>query len=226
MTQQFDWVLLLRILLGGVLGGVIGYERDVHGKPAGLRTHMVVALAASTFMVVSTRFALFQGYVRDDLVSTDPSRIAASIVTGIGFLAGGAILRNGLSVQGLTTAAGLWLVAAIGMAAGGGMYVVSAFVTLLGVLALTILTRFEDKDILQRRLSMVLEWDVPLEALTARLKDLGATLRSVQYDRDVIAKQVSATFDLHVPQSVGIEKIVASLETEKGLKRLKVDANG
>ena len=136
---------LLRILLGTVLGGAIGYERDLHGRPAGLRTHAIVALASATFMVVSTRFVYFQRYVEGQLVEVDASRIAASVVSGIGFLGAGAILRTGLTIKGLTTAAGLWLVSAIGMAAGGGMYAVSVFVTIVGLSALTLLRRFEDR---------------------------------------------------------------------------------
>src|ERR1700685_1006931 len=102
-----------------MLGAVIGYERDIHGRPAGLRTHALVALASSTFMVVSTHMVYFQHYQHGDLVEVDSSRIAASVVSGIGFLAGGAILRTGFTIQGLTTAAGLWLGAAGGVGGGG-----------------------------------------------------------------------------------------------------------
>src|SRR5262249_41869401 len=108
-------------------------------------------------MIVSTHFVYFQHYTRDDLVAVDTSRIAASVVTGIGFLDGGAILRTGLTIQGLTTAAGLWLVAAIGLSAGAGMYVVSVAATLIGVVALTLLRRFEHKDerLVRRKISLV-----------------------------------------------------------------------
>ena len=102
-------------------------------------------------MVVSTHLAYYQGYKPGDFTEIDGSRIAASVVSGIGFLAGGAILRTGFSIQGLTTAAGLWLVAAIGLCAGGGMYVESVAATIIGVLALTLLRRFEDKDDRVRR---------------------------------------------------------------------------
>src|SRR4051794_22569976 len=105
--------MLLRILVGTLLGAAIGFERDLHGRPAGLRTHAIVALASATFMVVSTRFIYFQRYAAGDLVSVDTSRIAASVVSGIGFLGAGAILRTGITIRGLTTAAGLWLVSAI-----------------------------------------------------------------------------------------------------------------
>src|SRR5690349_24968592 len=111
-----DLELLLRIVVGTALGSIIGYERDIHGRPAGLRTHALVALASATFMVVSTHLAYYQSYHQGDFTEVDGSRIAASVVSGIGFLAGGAILRTGLTIQGLTTAAGLWLVAEIGRA--------------------------------------------------------------------------------------------------------------
>jgi len=96
---------LVRLIVGTLLGAVIGYERHVHGRPAGLRTHLLVALASTTFMLVSTHFVYFQHYAKEDLVAVDTSRIAASVVTGVGFLGGGAILRTGITVQGLTTAA-------------------------------------------------------------------------------------------------------------------------
>src|SRR4051812_18441716 len=91
---EAHWELVLRIFVGAVLGGVIGYERDLHGRPAGLRTHAMVALASATFMVVSTHFVYFQHYVPGATVTVDASRIAASVVSGIGFLAGGAIFRT------------------------------------------------------------------------------------------------------------------------------------
>jgi putative Mg2+ transporter-C (MgtC) family protein len=109
-------------------------------------------------MIVSTHFVYFQHYGKEDLVAVDSSRIAASVVTGIGFLGAGAILRTGISVQGLTTAAGLWLVAAIGLSAGAGMYVVSIAATGVGVTALSVLRRFERKNdhLLRRKISLVL----------------------------------------------------------------------
>src|SRR3954470_9365167 len=142
--MHFDVELVLRIVVGTALGAIIGYERDIHGRPAGLRTHALVALASATFMVVSTHLAYYQGYRPGDFTEIDGSRIAASVVSGIGFLAGGAILRTGISIQGLTTAAGLWLVAAIGLCSGAGMYVESIAATVLGVATLTMLRRFED----------------------------------------------------------------------------------
>jgi putative Mg2+ transporter-C (MgtC) family protein len=114
--------VLLRLSTAAALGGAIGMERELRERQAGLRTHLVVCLGSALFTLVSAygfREFLVSG---GSLVRTDPTRIAAQIVSGIGFLGAGAIIRQGLSVRGLTTAATLWLVAAIGMASGAGYY--------------------------------------------------------------------------------------------------------
>ncbi|HTQ81115.1 MAG TPA: MgtC/SapB family protein, partial [Thermoanaerobaculia bacterium] len=106
---------LLRLGASIALGAAIGYERERTGRAAGLRTHLLVSLSAATVMLVSTQFVFYQHYTKDDLVTIDTSRIAAGVITGVGFLGAGAILRTGIGVQGLTTAASLWLVAAVGL---------------------------------------------------------------------------------------------------------------
>jgi putative Mg2+ transporter-C (MgtC) family protein len=110
--------MLLRMGTGIALGSAIGFEREQSGHAAGLRTHLLVALASTLFMLVSTQFTFFQNYDKNDLITVDTSRIAASVVSGVGFLGAGTILRTGLSIQGLTTAASLWLVAALGLVGG------------------------------------------------------------------------------------------------------------
>jgi putative Mg2+ transporter-C (MgtC) family protein len=128
--------VLLRLFAAAVLGGAIGMERELRERGAGLRTHLVVSVGSALFTLVSA-----YGF-RDFIVAgsayarIDPTRIAAQIVSGIGFLGAGAIIRQGLSVRGLTTAATLWLVAAIGMAAGAGYYDAAVIATLGGLLTL------------------------------------------------------------------------------------------
>jgi putative Mg2+ transporter-C (MgtC) family protein len=216
---------VLRIAVGTLLGGVIGYERDIHGRPAGLRTHAVVALASATFMVVSTHMVYFQSYKAADLVEIDGSRIAASVVSGIGFLAGGAILRTGISVQGLTTAAGLWLVAAIGLCAGGGMYVESVAATVLGICTLTFLRRFEDKDDrIQRRLSLTLEEGMlTMDALLEKLRaaNVRATLEGWSKDKSGSMRQV--TLSVRLVRSGGEHALTSILEAEPGIVRMQLD---
>ncbi|MCS6774266.1 MAG: MgtC/SapB family protein [Anaerolineae bacterium] len=122
--------LFLRVLVGAALCGLIGLERERRGQVAGLRTHMLVGMGAALFTALSIH-AFAQG---------DPARVAAQVVTGIGFLGAGAILqRSDRRAHGLTTAAGIWFSAAIGMAAGSALYVVAALSALLGVVVLAVL---------------------------------------------------------------------------------------
>jgi putative Mg2+ transporter-C (MgtC) family protein len=218
-----DVELIVRILVGTALGGIIGYERDIHGRPAGLRTHALVALASATFMVVSTHLVYFQGYHEGDFSEVDASRIAASVVSGIGFLAGGAILRTGFSIQGLTTAAGLWLVAAIGLCAGAGMYIESVAVTVIGVAALTVMRRFEDKDDrIRRRLVLTLTPEAAAtDALVAKLaaNDLLATVEG--WNKESAIRQL--TLALRLPRADGEARLVSTLEAEPGIARMQLD---
>ncbi len=142
LATQLD--LALRLTVGLVLGAIIGFERELHRQPAGFRTHSLVSLGAALFTVVSA-FG-FSG----ELV--DPTRIAAQIVSGIGFIGAGTILQYRGHIRGLTTAASLWSVAAIGTAAGAGLYIVAVVGTVLILVVLSILDRVE--SIARRRLRL------------------------------------------------------------------------
>ena len=128
--------VLLRVVLAGVLGGAIGAEREIREREAGLRTHMLVAVGAGLFTLVSAYGWHDFHFSNRAGVTYDPTRIAAQIVTGIGFLGAGAIIRHGLSVRGLTTAASLWVVAAIGVASGAGYYSAALITTVLVLFSL------------------------------------------------------------------------------------------
>lgn len=125
----------LRLVLALLLGAVIGLEREVQRMPAGFRTHALVSLGSAIFTVISGNAFLGS--------ASDPTRIAAQIVTGIGFIGGGAILHYRGNVRGLTTAASLWAVAAVGMAAGAGLWVVAVVSSVLVIVALEVFQRLE-----------------------------------------------------------------------------------
>ncbi len=124
--------LMLRILVSAVLGGAIGFERVWHGRPAGLRTSMLIAISSCLFTILSST-----GF--GDGLSQDPARVASQIVVGVGFLGAGTMMHSEKHVLGLTTASTIWLVAAIGMAAGVGLYGMAVAVTALALLCLTLL---------------------------------------------------------------------------------------
>lgn len=134
LATQLD--LALRLTVGLILGALIGFERELHRQPAGFRTHSLVSLGAALFTVVSA-FG-FAGEM------VDPTRIAAQIVSGIGFIGAGTILQYRGHIRGLTTAASLWSVAAIGTAAGAGLYIVAVIGTVLILIVLSLLDSVEN----------------------------------------------------------------------------------
>ena len=135
LTLGTQLELTLRLVVALMLGAVIGWERELQRMPAGFRTHALVSLGSAIFTIVSAY--AFTGPL------SDPTRIAAQIVSGVGFLGGGAILHYGGTVRGLTTAASLWAVAAVGMAAGAGLFVVAAVSSVLVIVALEVFQRIE-----------------------------------------------------------------------------------
>ena len=123
--------LLLRVALAGLLGGLIGLERQLRAKDAGLRTHVLVGIGSALFMIVS-KYG-FEDILQENHVALDPSRVAAQVVSGVGFLGAGTIIIQKQIVKGLTTAAGMWVTSAIGLVIGSGMYAIGiygAFMTL------------------------------------------------------------------------------------------------
>ncbi len=129
--------LILRVVLAAALGGAIGLERELRDRAAGFRTHILVAVGAAAFSIASVHgFDSLVGETAATNVRIDPGRIAAQVVSGIGFLGAGAIIRHGVSVRGLTTAASLWAAAAVGLTAGLGMFLLSAVTTVTVVASL------------------------------------------------------------------------------------------
>lgn len=135
---------LFRLVFASLLGAVIGLERDIHGRPAGLRTNLLVSLGSAVFTILSESVAVsFSRTITEAALRADPSRISAQIITGIGFLGAGAIIKSGFSVRGLTTAASLWISAGIGMSVGAGYFDLGVATTLLSLFALSVLNKFE-----------------------------------------------------------------------------------
>jgi len=135
-----DWVTLVQIGVAAALGATVGLERELGTQPAGLRTHMLVSIGAALFTLAGTEF----------LRGGDPTRVAAQVVTGVGFLGGGAILREGATVRGLTTAASLWVTAAIGLAVGLRLWL-AAVATTIGAVAVLWPTKYLEREILPQR---------------------------------------------------------------------------
>lgn len=132
------WDFILRLFVAGILGAVIGLDREYRAKEAGYRTHFLVSLGSALIMIVSQYG--FQQIILEDSVSLDPSRVAAQVVSGIGFIGAGTIIIQKQFVRGLTTAAGIWATAGIGLACGAGMYGISIAATVLTLVGLEVLS--------------------------------------------------------------------------------------
>jgi putative Mg2+ transporter-C (MgtC) family protein len=138
MTASIELKIMLHLLVALVAGGLIGLERSYQGRPAGFRTHVLVCVSASMLMLVTLYQSVWYGVEAGQATtSTDPTRMAQGIMTGIGFLGAGVIMKDGLSIRGLTTAASIWMTAAIGILAGIGFYFPVVVVTLLTMAALS-----------------------------------------------------------------------------------------
>jgi len=143
--------MLIKLLLSCVLGGIIGIERESVNRPAGFRTHMLVSIGSTLVMMINAIMTSAYG----ELVNLDPGRFGAAVISGIGFLGAGTIIKEGNSVKGLTTAASLWTVACIGLAIGAGYYSLSIITTLTVLVILELFARIE-KNIIKKRRQLVL----------------------------------------------------------------------
>lgn len=208
---------LLPLGLAGLLGGLVGLEREVAGRPAGLRTHVLVATGSALVMQVSL--------LMSDLVlargqgQADPGRIAAQVVSGIGFLGAGTILR-----EGLTTAASLWVVAGIGLAVGTGrMYLQATAASLLILATLYGLSRLEKRFIRAGEESLVVHvTDTPgrLGAVASAVGQVGANIRSVRLQEGETPGTVAIRLRVHLPWGRRPEDLVARLMDIEGVRQV------
>lgn len=176
-VNSLEKEIILRLILSCVLGTIIGIERERLHRAAGLRTHVLVCIGSALFTVTS-----IYGFSNGG-TPVDPSRIAAQIVSGIGFLGAGTIMKHGATVRGLTTAASLWLSAGIGMAAGCGAYLTAIFVTLLAVASLVLFKKIEGLLLDGKVIAMevrVPEGPGQIAKIQNALEDGGGTLKNVE----------------------------------------------
>jgi putative Mg2+ transporter-C (MgtC) family protein len=220
--------LAVRLLVAAGLTGAIGLERELRERAAGLRTHMLVGVGAALFTIVSAYGWGDFVFNRNEGTILDPTRIAAQIVTGIGFLGAGAIIRQGLSVRGLTTAAGLWVVAAIGMAAGAGFYSAALIGTGIVLVGLGPIRWLEGAPVIRdlRREGRVLEIDLrPGESLGGVLDVLHG--RRVRISRVEIAEEDGrrhARVELDLPLGGAGSALVEELARHEGVTAVRWSA--
>lgn len=221
----------IRLLLAAILGGLIGYEREQSNHFAGFRTHILVSVGSTLIMLISIYG--FTDFLNYENINFDPSRIAAQVVTGIGFLGAGTILRHRYSVTGLTTAASLWVVAAIGLAIGAGFYYGAIITTVIVFISLTILSKV-DPFIAKRknlvRLKIIVE-DMPgkLGEIATRLGDMKVNVIKISIsnkgEESEFADTVAINCLLKLPKSLGLYTLIDDIKQVNGVKEIRSGKN-
>jgi putative Mg2+ transporter-C (MgtC) family protein len=215
-----DLSIIVRLVLAAILGALIGLEREVHSHPAGMRTHLLVSVGSAAFTILSIEAF--------DAPGADPARIAAQIVSGIGFLGAGAILKEGATIRGLTTAASLWAVAAVGMAAGAGAWAVAVTGVILVILSLwplaIVADRFVGRDRQRLRLRLSTADPHALGRIAATVTGQGGVIAHLATDHVPGGLLVDVEVRLHdAGSSVSLTVAIAELD---GVELLESRADG
>lgn len=214
-----NYEMIFKLALACILGALIGLERESLNRPAGLRTYTLVSVGSALAMIVSIDIYLLYHHT----VQADPGRIAAQVVSGIGFLGAGTIMREGATVRGLTTAAGLWVVACIGLAVGAGLYIPAIATTLLILFVLIYFVKFEQvvTGLREYKGIVMLVEDRPGQVGTigSILGEMGVLIKNIQLTR-VETEDLEVELLLELPPGMGINEVIDELSAIKGLRSI------
>jgi len=212
----------IRLIAACILGGIIGYERENTNRPAGFRTHILVCVGSALVMITSEFLVeRFSG-----VVNLDPQRMGAQVISGIGFLGAGTIIRNRFSVKGLTTAASLWAVSCVGLAIGTGFYEGAILATLLIYITLILLKKFETKVAMKKGKMVII---VKGEDRPGQIGDIGRVFEdhhvSIQNidilnDDDEDEGKITVRFLVRVPKDINVKRLYDDLSYVKGIDRV------
>ncbi|AEE95477.1 MgtC/SapB family protein [Mahella australiensis] len=218
------WEMLVRMALACVLGGVVGWEREVVQKPAGFRTHVLVCVGSALTMLISVFM-----YNRMQTVSAalpDPARLGAQVISGIGFLGAGTIIKEGPNIRGLTTAASLWAVACIGLAIGIGYYSAALASTAFVVIILDVFNRLEDTKIFAPKQTMRIAVSIKdqpghLAILAQALGDMGVSINNIKIERYDGQDEVLVLLKLKMTENVTQQDIFNKLYDIKAVGKIE-----
>ncbi|HQN69614.1 MAG TPA: MgtC/SapB family protein [Anaerolineaceae bacterium] len=211
--------ILLRLGLALILGGVVGFERERDSQPAGLRTHMILVLGACLAAIISEEMGARFG--------SDPTRLTAQVISGIGFLGAGAILRFGFNIKGLTTATTLWTMAIVGLAVGFGYYLLGALTTVFMIIILTIMNVIEKKFVrinLIRNIVVDVDYqDGIIRTVRKAISNIAEKVVSFSVRKSVRSSRLRLTIVAQFRRSESVEDLVELLSKIEGLRSIKID---
>jgi len=216
--------IIIRLLLGAVIGGIVGFEREIHGRAAGFRTQLIVCVASVLIMIVSENYYY---HIRDldPTLRIDPARISAGALIGIGFLGAGVIIKSGFAIRGLTTAASIWIVSAIGLAIGGGLYLEGTFTAVITVIALVALRKVERNIKMWRYKNISIS--TPLnenreDEITETLMEHGFQIHSINYGRNRAKGEITYSLTVSSRDKNAIRKLFLKLSSMDFINTLRI----
>ncbi len=220
-----EWVVLLRLIMAAVLSGIVGFEREFHGRAAGFRTHILLCVGSALVMLTSIH--IFDVY--NAMVPCDPARMAAGVVTGIGFLGAGTIMHSKSSVRGLTTATSLWVVAGIGLAVGSGMYFASIATTVITMITLFFFSRMEHalirKDWYKTLIIESREGVTQIKGAREVLAEYGVRVTDFEVERSEDGASMVLEIGVKLSTSRNDDHIVQEISRLEGVKSVKWEAD-
>ncbi len=216
--------IIIRLLLGAIIGGIVGFEREIHGRAAGFRTQLIVCVASVLIMIVSENY-YFRIHSLDSTLRIDPARIAAGALIGIGFLGAGVIIKSGFAIRGLTTAASIWIISAIGLAIGGGLYLEGISTFIITIIALMSLRTLEKKIKVLRYKNITVS--TPLspdheENIASLLENYGFHIHSINYEKNPAGNEFIYNFTVSSRDKNSIREIFLKLSSMDFVKTLKI----
>jgi len=215
---------ITRLLIGAIIGGTIGFEREVHGRAAGFRTQLIVCLAGVLIMILSENY-YYHLKIVDPTLRIDPARIAAGALIGIGFLGAGVIVKSGFAIRGLTTAASIWIVSAIGLAIGAGLYFEGILTALITIIALVVLRKVEKKIHIQIYKTITISTRIAEnieEAVTSVLSEHGINIHSIDYEKNHTTGELIYNFYVSTKHKHMIKEIYLKLSSLEFVKTIKI----
>ncbi len=219
MSVIGQWEIILRVAIAAALGAAVGFERELDNQPAGLRTHMILVIGATLAMCLSINVAVeYDG---------DPARLAAQVISGIGFLGAGAIFRYGFNVKGLTTAATLWSMAIIGMTVGYGYYLIGVAVTAIMLIILTVLYYIEKRWVRTNVIrNITIEGDDTIDFIkTVRktVNKLAEQIMTFTVQKNTKSHRVRIKIMARIPKTEKMEGLSQAISNIPGVRNLKVE---
>lgn len=215
--------IIARLLLGTLLGGIIGFERQSHGRPAGFRTQLLVCVACVLLMLIS------EGYYAQragdaDYIRFDPTRIAAGAMTGIGFLGAGVILKTGFAIQGLTTAACIWIVAAIGLSIGAGQYIAGITGFIITFFSLWFLRIVEGRipQVSYKYIKLTTDGSADEKEITLLVEKSGFKISKMDYEIEFPNRGTTYLFTLTTKRGISMHNFIESVSRLESVKRLEI----